>query len=575
MEGMPNYKGHLEADESCPSGRSTPIFAWTPLPQRRKLRFTEHKKDESAKKELELYPNCDVNVWLRSCEKEIVEPISGVIKGHIPPWLNGCLIRNGPGSLKAGNDEFSHLFDSSALLHRYGIKDGKVTYQCRFLQSDVYKKNWSANRIVLTEFGTRSVPDPCHTIFQRIAAVFNNEASDNAMISVYPIGDELYAFTETPTIHRINKETLETEGKVNINDYLSIVNHTSHPHVLPDGTVYNLGTTIYAKGPYHTIVEFPKDEKADANTMFKNAKIVAEIPTRWPLNPSYMHTFVEQPLCISVPGMISAKFKNEPLAGCFRWYHEGYTQFNVISRKTGHLVRKFQAEAFFYLHIIHQYEEKDYIIIDICMYKDPSMLDCMYIETMKSMQQNPNYAKMFRGRPARFALPLNPECMEDAVNKNLIELENTKAKAYYLSNGDILVKPERIVDLGCETPRIHYEHYLGQPYRYFYAISSDVDAKNPGTIIKVDTLTRSSKTWCEENCYPSEPIFIPRPNFKCEDDGVILASLVWGRDDINHAGLLILDAQTFTEIGRAEFNTPGPVPKCLHGWFCPKYEQFN
>ncbi|VEN33800.1 unnamed protein product, partial [Callosobruchus maculatus] len=115
----------------------------------------------------------------------------------------------------------------------------------------------------------------------------------------------------------------------------------------------------------------------------------------------------------------------------------------------------------------------------------------------------------------------------------------------------------------------------GKPYRYFYAISSDVDAKNPGTIIKVDTITRSSKTWCEENCYPSEPIFVPRPNFKCEDDGIVLASLVWGRDDTNHAGLLILDAQTFTEIGRAEFTTPGPVPKCLHGWFCPKYEQFN
>nr|CAH7753633.1 unnamed protein product [Callosobruchus chinensis] len=90
MEGAHNQKGHLDADETCPSGGSTPIFAWTPLPQRRKL------QEESATKELELYPNCDVKVWLRSCEKEIVEPINGVIKGQIPPWLNGSLIRNGP-----------------------------------------------------------------------------------------------------------------------------------------------------------------------------------------------------------------------------------------------------------------------------------------------------------------------------------------------------------------------------------------------------------------------------------------------------------------------------------------------
>ncbi|CAH2002037.1 unnamed protein product [Acanthoscelides obtectus] len=404
------------------------------------------------------------------------------------------------------------------------------------------------------------------------------------MISVYPIGDEIYAFTEIPTIHRINQDTLETEGKVNINDYVSIVNHTSHPHVLSDGTVYNLGTTIYATGPHHTIVEFPTNEKSDASTMFKNAKIVATIPARWPLNPSYMHTFgltdnffiiVEQPLCVSVPGMISAKFNNEPLAGCFRWYHEEFTQLNVLSRKSGGLLYTFQAEAFFYLHIIHQYELDDYIVIDICMYKDPSMLDCMFIESMKSMQQNPNYAKMFRGRPARFVLPLNPEKMDKELNRNLIKLKNSKAKAYYLPDGEILVKPERLLDLGCETPRIHYEHYIGKPYRYFYAISSDVDAKNPGTIIKVDTVTRSSKTWCEENCYPSEPIFVPRPNFKNEDDGVVLVSLVWGRTDTNHAGLLILDAQSLTEIGRAEFTTPGPVPKCLHGWFCRKDGQCN
>lgn len=118
------------------------------------------------------------------------------------------------------------------------------------------------------------------------------------------------------------------------------------------------------------------------------------------------------------------------------------------------------------------------------------------------MQQNPNYAKMFRGRPARFVLPLKPDPMEVDINKNLVNLKNSSAKAYYLPTGDILVVPERICNLGCETPRINYENYLGRmkqhlrnlveklfsvfilgkPYRYFYAISSDVDSFNPGTV---------------------------------------------------------------------------------------------
>lgn len=31
--------------------------------------------------------------------------------------------------------------------------------------------------------------------------------------------------------------------------------------------------------------------------------------------------------------------------------------------------------------------------------------------------------------------------------------------------------------------------------------------------------------------------------------------------------MLVLDATTFTELGRVEFVASGPVPKCLHGWF--------
>jgi hypothetical protein len=113
------------------------------------------------------YPNCDVNVWLRSCEQEIIEPVEGVVSGEIPSWINGSLLRNGPGSIKVGDMTYNHLFDAAALLHRFNIVDGTVTYQCKFLKSDAYKKNLAANRIVVSEFGTALAPDPCQSIFER------------------------------------------------------------------------------------------------------------------------------------------------------------------------------------------------------------------------------------------------------------------------------------------------------------------------------------------------------------------------------------------------------------------------
>lgn len=69
-----------------------------------------------------------------------------------------------------------------------------------------------------------------------MAAYFKREEmSDNAMISVYPFGDELYAFNEIPIIHKINVDSLETERRVDVSKNVSIVHHTSHPHVMSDG----------------------------------------------------------------------------------------------------------------------------------------------------------------------------------------------------------------------------------------------------------------------------------------------------------------------------------------------------
>jgi len=55
--------------------------------------------------------------------------------------------------------------------YRFAINGGRVTYQSRFLKTQTYKRNMAAQRIVVTEFGTRSVPDPCQTIFQRYCTV--------------------------------------------------------------------------------------------------------------------------------------------------------------------------------------------------------------------------------------------------------------------------------------------------------------------------------------------------------------------------------------------------------------------
>ena len=53
--------------------------------------------------------------------------------------------------------------------------------------------------------------------------------------------------------------------------------------------------------------------------------------------------------------------------------------------------------------------------------------------------------------------------------------------------------------------------------------------------------------------FPSEPIFVKNPRGVDEDDGVILSSVI-NVNPNDPIFLLVLDAKTFTEIGRAEVN---------------------
>jgi len=64
----------------------------------------------------------------------------------------------------------------------------------------------------------------------------------------------------------------------------------------------------------------------------------------------------------------------------------------------------------------------------------------------------------------------------------VLPVNSNNPKSGDVKNDHLNVFPEKLCDLGCETPRIN-EFKIGIKYRFFYAISSDVDAENPGTVI--------------------------------------------------------------------------------------------
>lgn len=146
------------------------------------------------------------------------EPIDAEIKGEIPPWLNGTLLRNGPGKFECGDIPFNHWFDGQALLHRFQIKDGHVTYGNRFIRGESYADSLKHGSVNHLEFGTFIPPDPCQNIFSRFFSKFwhGYVPSDNTNVNIFAMKDKLYATTEANFLHEFDPQSLETLNRVDL-----------------------------------------------------------------------------------------------------------------------------------------------------------------------------------------------------------------------------------------------------------------------------------------------------------------------------------------------------------------------
>src|SRR6266702_4611027 len=73
------------------------------------------------------------------------------VQGSVPAWLSGSLIRTGPAKFEVGARRYRHWFDDLAMLHRFGIADGQVSYANRFLETRAFKAARDEGQISFSE----------------------------------------------------------------------------------------------------------------------------------------------------------------------------------------------------------------------------------------------------------------------------------------------------------------------------------------------------------------------------------------------------------------------------------------
>ena len=455
----------------------------------------------------------DATAGFRSLEEEVAVD-SLPVSGELPPWLAGTLVRVTPALLEPAH----HWFDGLAMLNAFAIGGGRVSYGSRFLESREYRHVRDTGRFGGRGFGT----DPCRSIFQRMAALFDPGTTDNCNVNVTRLGERWIAMTETPIAMEFDPQTLATIGPL---EWSPSRSHASaHPGY--DFERRELVSYVVRFGPRssYELYAIP-----DGST---ERRTIAKVPVR---EPAYMHSFAltsryavlfDQPLVVNP---LRLAFGNRPFIENYEWKPERGSRFLVIDRQKGSLRATVEAEAFFTFHQVNAFEDDGELVVDLVGFDDASIIDALYMDKLGS-----GVREASGGRLRRYRLPLDGGT----------------------------ARSEELYDEPVELPRIAYRSRNGRPYRYVYAVAA------PGagyfeSLVKVDVDGRWARRWREPDCYPGEPVFVAAPDATAEDDGVVLSVVVDAAAE--RSFLLVLDAASFEEIGRAE--APHLIPFGFHGDF--------
>jgi len=438
------------------------------------------------------------------------------VTGALPSWLEGSLIRTGPAKWEVGDRTMNHWFDGLAMLHRFSLEDGQVSYANRFLETKAYRAARDTGRITYSEFAT----DPCRSLYQRVTAMFSPKLTDNANVNLVQLGERFIAMTETPIPVEFDADTLGAAGVAyNVPGQLT----TAHPHI--DRATKGMLNYAAKLGPRSTYRFFLLPPNAS------KPRVIATKPVS---RPSYMHSFglterwlvlAEFPYVVNPP---SLAFSGRPYIENYRWRPELGTRVQLFARTTGESTRPFETDARFGVHHVNAYEDGDDVVVDICTFDDAEIVEDLYLERLRE------------GKP----------------------LAEPHLERFTLSTGKGTVATERLISEQMELPRINYGRCNERPYRYAWGVGS-ADNSWLDRIVKADVTRRQGSVWHEEGCYPGEPVFVAEPDARDEDAGVLLSVVFDGRT--GNSFLLVLDAASLDEVARAE--VPHHIPFGFHGQF--------
>jgi len=443
--------------------------------------------------------------------------------GEIPAGLEGMFVRTGP------NPQFDvikgyHWFGGDGMLHGTRVKDGKVSYRNRYVETEGYKREKAAGHALWgSNLGAPEFDNP------------NGQGRGNTGNTALVWHDgKLMTLWEGGDPHHIKLPGLQTQGTYNYNGKL-LHAFTAHPKVdEKTGEMlffgYNMMGFDMAKGgakvPYlqYSVVS-PEGEI----TMTTDIDLPRGVMMHDFAVSEHYSVFMDLPLVFDMQEVMKG---NSPLA----FKPDIPSRFGVLPRHSpGAEIKWFEAPACYVFHTLNAFEDGDEVVLDACRMKsiDMGALDSTIAPT-------PEARRLMR---------------EDSPQSLFRWRMNMKTGA---------IKEEQLDDQASDFPRVN-DSLVAYPARFGYAARfGGTGTPESDAIIKYDLHTgKNTVHFHGKNRFGGEGVFVAAPDAKSEDDGWVVAYVY----DNNSGGseFVVIDAQNMEAAPLARVPLPQRVPYGFHG----------
>jgi all-trans-8'-apo-beta-carotenal 15,15'-oxygenase len=450
------------------------------------------------------------------------------IDGVIPEQLQGTLFRNGPGLLDVHGTPLKHPFDGDGMISAVSfLSNGKVHFRNRFVRTEGYVKEKETGKMIYRGvFGT-----------QKPGGILKNfwdtKIKNIANTNVIYWGKKLLALWEAAEPYNLDPTTLETIGIDYLNGVLNPGDSISaHPcfdlnceldNGQPCLVNYSIKPGISSK---ITIYEFAPN----GELLRRHSHVIPGFCFihDFAITPHYC-LLLQNPVTFNpVPYILGLKGAGE----CVKYHPDKPSKLIIIPRTSPYeKMRVLETKTGFVFHHANAFEDGNNLYLDSICY-----------ESLPQIQPDRDYKEvdfesLDPGQLWRFKIHLDTEEIEKEIIENRC----------------------------CEFPSVNPSK-VGRKYRYLFTGTAHHNQGNAPlqAILKLDLVTGEKQLHSFAPIgYVSEPIFVPKPNAKKEDEGWVLVMVYDGSK--HRSDIVILDGENIEKNPLATLHLKHHIPYGLHG----------